>query len=351
MSAHARKQNNKKKRKKRGNKGRERHIMGFPRRTFLKFAVPAAMLPALSRAPRAQTYPSRPVRMVVGFAAGGPMDIVARLMAQWLSERLGQQFVIENRAGGGGNIATEMVVTAPPDGYTLLVVSPSNTVNTTLYQKLNFNFTSDIAPVAGFIRLPNVMVVSPSFPAKTVPEFIAHAKANPGALNMGSAGNGTSQHIAGELFKMMAGVHMVHVPYRGAAPAMADLFGGRVHVMFGTTPASIEYIRAGKLRPLAVTTRARWDGLPDVPTIADFVPGYEASGWFGLGAPKDTPSEIVGILNKEINAGLADPKLKARLENLGGTVLVGSAADFGKLLADETEKWAKVVRFSGAKAD
>ncbi len=287
----------------------------------------------------------------MGFAAGGPLDIVARLTAQWLSERLGQNVIVENRAGGGGNIATEAVVSAPPDGYTLLMVSPSNAVNMTLYEKLNFNFIRDIAPVAGIIRTPNVMVVDPSFPAKTVPGFIAYAKANPGKLNMGSAGNGTSQHIAGELFKMMAGISMVHVPYRGATPALADLFGGRVHVMFGTTPASIEYIRAGKLRPLAVTTATRWDGLPDIPAISDFVPGYEASGWFGLGAPRNTPAEIVDTLNREINAGLTDAKLKARLEGLGGTVLTGSAAAFGKLLADETEKWAKVVRFSGAKAD
>ena len=325
--------------------------MPLPRRRFLQVVTGLATLPFVSRATWAQAYPSRPVRMVVGFAAGGPMDIVARLMAQWLSERLGQQFIVENRAGGGGNIATEMVVGAPPDGYTLLVVSPSNTVNTTLYEKLSFNFTRDIAPVAGIIRLPNVMVVDPSFPAKTVPEFIAYGKAHPGKLNMGSAGNGTSQHIAGELFKMMAGIQMVHVPYRGAAPAMADLFGGRVHVMFGTTPASIEYIRAGKLTPLAVTTMARWDGLPDLPTINDFVPGYEASGWFGLGAPRDTPSEIVALLNREINAGLADPKLKARLEGLGGSVLMGSPAEFGTLLVEETAKWAKVVKFSGAKPD
>ncbi len=325
--------------------------MSIQRRRFLQVATGLASFPFVARAVRAQSYPSRPVRMVVGFAAGGPMDIVARLMAQWLSERLGQQFIVENRAGGGGNIATEMVVTAPSDGYTLLVVSPSNTVNTTLYEKLSFNFTRDIAPVAGIIRLPNVMVVDPSFPAKTVPEFIAYAKAHPGKLNMGSAGNGTSQHIAGELFKMMAGIQMVHVPYRGAAPAMADLFGGRVHVMFGTTPASIEYIRAGKLRPLAVTTRARWDGLPDLPTINDFVPGYEASGWFGLGAPRDTSPEIVALLNREINAGFADPKLKARLEGLGGSVLMGSAAEFGTLLVEETAKWAKVVKFSGAKPD
>jgi tripartite-type tricarboxylate transporter receptor subunit TctC len=321
------------------------------RRQLLHLAASAAALPLASRFAQAQSYPARPVRIVAGFAAGGPIDIVARLMAQWLSERLGQQFIVENRAGAGGNIAAEMVVSAPADGYTLLMVSPSNTVNMTLYEKLNFNFLRDIAPVAGIIRLPNVMVVDPSFPAKTVPEFIAYAKANPGKINMGSAGNGTSQHIAGELFKMMAGINMVHVPYRGAVPALTDLFGGRVHVMFGTTPASIQHIRAGKLRPLAVTTKTRWDGLPNIPTINEFVPGYEASGWFGLGAPRNTPAEIVATLNREINAALTDAKLKARLEGLGGTVLAGSPADFGKLLADETKKWAKVVRFSGAKAN
>jgi tripartite-type tricarboxylate transporter receptor subunit TctC len=324
--------------------------MKLVRRQFLHLSAVALALPAASHVARAQTYPARPVRVVAGFAAGGPIDIVARLMAQWLSERLGQQFIVENRPGAGGNIAAESVVSATPDGYTLLMVSPSNTVNMTLYEKLNFNFLRDIAPVAGIVRLPNVMVVDPSFPAKTVPEFIAYAKANPGKINMGSAGNGTSQHIAGELFKMMAGIDMVHVPYRGAAPALADLFGGRVHVMFGTTPASIEYIRAGKLRPLAVTTVARWDGLPDIPTISDFVPGYEASGWFGLGAPRNTPADIVATLNKEINAGFADAKFRARLEGLGGTVLAGSPADFGKLLADEAEKWGKVVRFAGIKA-
>jgi tripartite-type tricarboxylate transporter receptor subunit TctC len=322
---------------------------------LLHLAAGAALLPPVShlawaQVAWAQTYPARPVRIVAGFAAGGPIDIVARMMAQWLSERLGQQFIVENRAGAGGNIAAEMVVNAPPDGYTLMMVSPSNTVNMTLYDKLSFNFLRDIAPVAGIVRLPNVMVVDPSFPAKTVLEFIAYAKANPGKINMGSAGNGTSQHIAGELFKMMAGIDMVHVPYRGAAPALADLFGGRVHVMFGTTPASIQHIRAGKLRPLAVTTTTRWDGLPDIPTISDFVPGYEASGWFGLGAPRNTPAEIVAILNKEINAALADAKFKARLEGLGGTVLAGSPADFGKLLADETEKWGKVIKAAGIQA-
>ena len=325
--------------------------MPIPRRRFLRLAAGTAALTVGARAGFAQAYPSRPVRIVVGFAAGGPLDIVARLMAQWLSDRLGQQFIVENRAGAGGNIATEAVVNAAPDGYTLLKVSASNTVNTTLYERLNFNFLRDIAPVAGIMRTPNVMVVAPSFPAKTVPEFIAYARANPGKLNMGSAGNGTSQHVAGELFKMMARVNMVHVPYRGAAQALADLFGGQVHVMFGTTPTSIEYIRAGKLRPLAVTTTERWDGLPDVPTISDFVPGYEASGWFGLGAPRNTPADIVDTLNREINAGLTDAKFKARLEGLGGTVLTGSPADFGKLLADETEKWARVVKFSGARVD
>ncbi len=325
--------------------------MPIARRRFLRLAASTAALTAISRGAPAQAYPSRTVRMIVGFAPGGPVDIVARLMAQWLSDRLGQQFVVENRAGAGGNIATEAVVNAPPDGHTLLLLSAANTVNVTLYARLNFNFLRDIAPVAGIMRTPNVMVVDPSFPAKTVLEFIAYARANPGKLNMGSAGNGTSQHVAGELFKMMARVNMVHVPYRGAAPALADLFGGQVHVMFGTTPTSIEHIRAGKLRPLAVTTSRRWDGLPDTPTISDFVPGYEASGWFGLGAPKDTPAEIVGTLNRAIRAGLTDAKLRARLEGLGGTVLTGSPADFGKMLAAETEKWARVVKFSGAKVD
>jgi tripartite-type tricarboxylate transporter receptor subunit TctC len=326
-------------------------IRSLPRRSVLRLAAATALAPVLAPIAQAPVYPSRPVRLIVGFAAGGPVDIVARLMGQWLSDRLGQQFVVENRAGGGGNVATEAVVNATPDGYTLLMVSPSNTVNTTLYEKLSFNFTRDTAPVAGIMRTPNVMVVDPSFPAKTVPDFISYAKKNPGAINMASAGNGTSQHVAGELFKMMAGINMVHVPYRGAAPALTDLFGGRVHVMFGTTPASIEFIRAGKLRPLAVTTTARWEGLPDVPTISDFVPGYEASGWFGVCAPRNTPSNVIEILNREINAGLNDPKLRARLEGLGGTVLVGSPADFGKLLAEETEKWARVVKFAGAKPD
>ena len=284
------------------------------------------------------------------FAPGGGADIIARLIGQWLSERLGQPFIIENRPGAGSNIATEAVVHAPADGYTLLLVSPANAINATLYDKLNFNFIRDIAPVAGIIRVPNVMVVNPSVPAKTVPEFIAYAKANPGKLNMASAGIGTAPHVAGELFKMMAGVDMVHVPYRGDGPALTDLIGGQVQVMFAAMPSSIEYIRAGKLRALAVTTATRSEALPDIPTVGDFVPGYEASGWYGIGAPKNTPAEIIDKLNKEINAGLADPKIKARLADLGGTVLPGSPADFGKLIADETEKWAKVIKFAGHQA-
>jgi tripartite-type tricarboxylate transporter receptor subunit TctC len=321
------------------------------RRQFLHLATGAAALPTLSCIARAQTYPSRPVRLITGFPAGGPTDILARPIGQWLSERLGQPFVIDNRPGAGSNIGTEAVVRAPPDGYTLLLVSPGNAINATLYDKLPFNFIRDIAPVAGIIRVPNVIVVNPSVPAKTVPEFIAYAKANPGKVNMASSGNGTSPHVAGELFKMMTGVNIVHVPYRGSAPAMTDLIAGQVQVYFGTTTASIEYIRAGKLRALAVTTAARADALPDIPTVGDFVPGYEASGFFGVGAPKNTPAEIVEKLNKEINAALGDAKMKARLVDLGGMVLPGSPADFGKLIADETEKWAKVIKFAGIKAD
>ena len=312
---------------------------------------------ALPRSRPCRASPGRkPIRRgrcasIVGFAAGGAPDILARLMGQWLSERLGQPFVIENRPGAGSNIATEAVVRAPPDGYTLLLVSPANAINATLYDKLNFNFIRDIAPVAGIIREPHVMVVNPSVPAKTVPEFIAYAKANPGKLNMASAGNGTAAHVAGELFKMMTGVDMVHVPYRGAAPALTDLLGGQVQVMFAAMPASIEYIRAGKLRALAVTTATRSEALPDIPTVGEFVPGYEASAWFGVGAPKNTPAEIIDKLNKEINAALADPKIKARLADLGGTVLPGSPADFGKLIADETEKWGKVIRAANIKPE
>jgi len=300
---------------------------------------------------RALDYPNRPVHVVAGYPAGGTVDILARLVGQYLSERLGQQFIIDNRSGAGNNIGTEVVVNAAPDGYTLLLVNPANGINATLYDKLPFNFVRDVAPVAGIIRVPNVMEVNPAVPAKTVAEFIAYAKANPGKVNMASSGNGTSVHVSGELFKMMTGVNMLHVPYRGAAPALTDLMGGQVQVIFDNLPSSIEYIRAGKLRALAVTTAERADALPGVPTVAETVPGYEASAWFGLGAPKGTPAEIVDKLNAAVNAGLADPKLKARLADLGGTMLVGPPGDFGKLIAEETEKWAKVVKFSGARPD
>ena len=321
------------------------------RRQFLHLAAGAAALPAMSRIAFAQAYPTRPVHFIVGLAAGGGADILARLMGQWLSERLGQQFVVENRPGAGTNVATEAVVRAPADGYTLLMVLPPNAVNATLYQKLNFSFIRDIAPVAGLIRTPLAMEVNPSFPAKTVPEFIAYAKANPDKISMASAGIGTSGHVAGELFKMMAHVDMVHVPYRGGAPAIIDLLGGQVQVLFDPVSSSTEYIRAGKLRALAVTTATRSEAFPDIPAVADFVHGYEASAFFGVGAPKNTPADIIEKLNKEINAGLADPKLKARLADLGGTVIAGSPADFGRLLADETEKWAKVVKFAGMKPE
>ena len=299
----------------------------------------------------AQTYPTRPVRLIIGYPPGGSADITARLLGQWLSERLGQPFVIESRPGASTNIATEAVVRAPPDGYTLLLVAPANAINATLYEKLNFNFISDIAPVAGIIRFPNVMVVNPLVPAQAVPEFIAYAKANPGRLNMASSGNGSTIHVSGELFKMMTGVNMVHVPYRGGAPALTDMISGQVQVMFDNVPTSIEFIRAGKLRALAVTTATRSEVLPDLPTVADFVPGYEASAWYGVGVPKGTPEDIIDKLNKEINAILAEPKAKARLADLGASLLAGSPADFGKLVADETEKWGKVVKFSGAKPD
>jgi tripartite-type tricarboxylate transporter receptor subunit TctC len=325
--------------------------MKLPRRNFLHLAAGAAALPAVSCFAWAQAYPSRPVRVVVPFAAGGPGDILARLIGQWLSERFGQPFVIENRPGGGSNIGTEAVVRAPGDGYSLLLASGANAINAALYEKLNFNFIRDIAPVASIIRTPLVMVVNPSVPAKTVPEFIAYAKANPGKINMASGGTGTGTHIAGELFKMMAGVDMVHVPYRGGGPALTDLLGGQMQVYFPTTVTSIEYIRAGRLRALAVTTATRSDALPDLPTVSEFVPGYEASFCTGIGAPRNTPAEIIDKLNMEINAGLADPKLKARLTDLGGTVLALSPAEFGKLIADETDKWAKVVKFAGIKAE
>jgi len=324
--------------------------MKLPRRRFLHLAAGSAMLPAVSRAV-AQSYPSRPVRLIVPFGPGGGTDIVARLIGQWLSERLGQQFVIENRPGAGGNLGTEAVVRAAPDGYTLALIGAPSAINATLYDKLPFNFIRDIAPVAGFMRVPNVMEVNPSVPAKTVAEFIAYAKANPDKINMASPGNGSTPHVAGELFKMMSGANMVHVPYRSVAAGMTDMLSGQVQVTFGTTASTLEYIRAGTLRALAVTTAVRAEALPDLPTIAEFVPGYEASAWFGAGAPRNTPADIIDKLNKDINACLADPKLKARIADLGGIAITGSPADFGKLIVEETEKWAKVVKFSGAKAE
>ena len=325
--------------------------MKLQRRQFLHLAAGAAALPTLPRVARAQAYPTRPVRWIVGFAPGGTTDILARLAGQWLSERLNKPFIIENRPGAGTNIATEAVVRAPADGYTILLVAPPNAINATLYENLNFDFIRDIAPVAGIARVPQVMTVNPSVPARTVPEFIAYAKANPGKVNMASGGVGDPGHVAGELFKMMAGVDLTHVPYRGAAPAVTDLLGGQVQVMFNAIPTSIEYIKVGKLRALGVTTAMRSEVLPDIPTISDFVPGYEASGSYGIGVPKGTPVDIVDRLNKETNAGLADSKLRARLADLGAIVLPGSPADFGKLIADETEKWRKVIKFSGAKPD
>jgi tripartite-type tricarboxylate transporter receptor subunit TctC len=326
--------------------------MKLPRRNFLHLAAGAAALPAVSQIARAQAYPMRPVRIIVPFAPAGATDITARLIGQWLSERLGQPFVIENRSGGGGNIGTEAVVRAPADGYTLLMVgSDTGAINATLYDKLNFNFIRDIAPVAGIIVVPFFMVVNASVPVKTVPEFIAYAKANPGKLGMASGGVGSGPHVAGEMFKMMAGVNLVHVPYRGGGPALTDLLGGQVQVMFPGTVSSIEYIKAGRLRALAVTTATRWDALPDIPTVGEFVPGYEASAWWGIGAPRNTPVEVIDKLNREINAGLADPKIKMRLADLGGMVLPGSPADFGKFIADETEKWGKVIRAANIKAE
>jgi tripartite-type tricarboxylate transporter receptor subunit TctC len=325
--------------------------MKLPRRKVLHLAAVAAALPAMSRAAWAETYPSRPVRVIVYFAAGGGNDITARLIGQWLSERLGQSFVVENRPGGGGNLGTEAVVRAAPDGYTLLLVSSPNTTNATLYDNLNFNFIRDIAPVASISRDPNVMVINPSVPAKTVPEFIAYAKANPGAINYATAGIGSSQHMTAEMFKMMAGISMVHVPHRGTAPALESLLGGQVQVMFASMPSSLGYIRGGQLRALAVSTATRSQVLPDLPTIGEFLPGFEASVFYGIGAPKDTPPGIIETLNKAINAGLSDPGLKTRLTELGGTELPGSPADFGKLVADETEKWAKVIKFANIKAE
>jgi tripartite-type tricarboxylate transporter receptor subunit TctC len=325
--------------------------MKLARRQFLQLATIAASAPALSHIANAQAYPTRPVRLVVGFAAGGAPDIAARLVGQWLSERLGQQFIIENRPGAGGNLATEVVVAAPADGYTLLLINLSNAVNATLYQKLKYDFIRDIAPVASISNENYGMEVHPSFPAKTVPEFIAYAKANPGKLNMASPGSGTGPHMAGELFKIMAGVDMVHVPYRGSPPALTDLLAGQVQMMFSPLSSSIEYVKGGKLRALAVTTAARSEVLPDVPTVGEFVPGYQASGWFGIGVPSKTPVGIVDTLNHEINAGLADPKLKARFADIGAAVFVGSPSDFANHIAAETEKWGKVVRAANIRAD
>ena len=314
-----------------------------------------ALLGALScdgiGAARAQDYPAHSVRLIVGFPAGGPTDIVARLMGQWLSERLGQQFIIENRPGAGSNIATQVVANAPGDGYTLLVVSHANAINATLYHALPFNFLTDIVPVAGLVQVPNVMEVNPSVPAKTVAEFIAYAKSNPGKISYASAGNGTSAYLAAELFKAMTGVDLVHVPYRGSAPALTDILAGQVQVMFDSLPSSIQHIKSGSLRALAVTTAARSDALPDVPTIAATVAGYATSGWFGVGAPKSTPGSIVEKLNREINAGLADPKLRARFAELGATTMIATPAEFGAYVAAETEKWGKAVQFSGAKVE
>jgi tripartite-type tricarboxylate transporter receptor subunit TctC len=325
--------------------------MKLLRRRFLRLAAGAAVLPALARAAWAQSYPVRPVHLIVGFAAGGPNDTAARLIGQFLSERLGQSFVIENRTGAGGNIGTEAVVRAPADGYTLLLATGANAVNASLYAKLSFNFIRDIAPVAGIMRAPNVMVVNPSLPAKTVPEFIAYAKANAGKINMATAGNGSAPHISGELFKMMAGVDLVPVAYRGGGPALIDLLAGQMQVMFEPTISTIAYVRADKLRALAVTSATRSDLLPDTPAVGEFLPGYEASQWYGIGAPKGTPAEIVERLNREINAGLADPTLKARLADLGGVPMPMSPTAFGKLVADETEKWGKVIRAANIQAE
>jgi tripartite-type tricarboxylate transporter receptor subunit TctC len=325
--------------------------MKFKRGEFLKFAGVALATSLISQVSWGQAYPTKPVRFIHGYVPGGSAEITARLIGQWLSDRLGQPFIIESRPGAGSNIGTEAVVRAAPDGYTILLVAPANAINATLYERLSYNFIQDIAPVAGLIRFPNVMEVNPSVPAKTVPEFIAYAKANPGLINMASSGNGSTIHMSGELFKMMTGVTMVHVPYRGAAPALTDMIGGQVQVMFDNVPSSIEYVRTGKLRALAVTTARRSEVLPDIPTVGDFVPGYESSAWYGVGAPRNTAQDVIELLNREINAGLADPKLKARFADLSAAVIPGSPTDFGKLIAEETEKWGKVVKFSGAKAN
>jgi tripartite-type tricarboxylate transporter receptor subunit TctC len=324
--------------------------MNLPRRQFLRLAAGAVAAPAVARHALADAYPSRPVRFLSGFAAAGGNDIISRLMGQWLTERLGQAFVIENRPGAGTNIAAEVVINSPPDGYTLFGTNLSSAINATLYEKLNFDFMRDMLPVAGIAQAPSVLAVSSSIPAKTVPEFIAYAKANPGRINMGSAGVGATSHLAGELFKMMAGVDLVHVPYRGNAPALTDLIAGQIEVAFPSLGSSIEYVKAGKLRALAVTGSTRSEALPDLPPVADTLPGYEASSFYGIGAPHNTPADIVEVLNNAVNAGLADPKLKARLADLGSVPLPGPPSTFGKLIADETEKWGKVIRFAGIKA-
>jgi tripartite-type tricarboxylate transporter receptor subunit TctC len=325
--------------------------MTFPRRRFLKLTGIAAVASALPRPALALDYPTRPVRWVVGYPPGGPQDIVARLVGQFLSERFGQQFIIENRSGAGGNIGAQAVINAPPDGYTMLLVGSPNAINATLYEKLDFVFLRDIVPVASIGRVPLVMEVHPSVPAKTVPEFIAYARANPGRINYASAGNGTPQHVSGELFKIMAGVDMLHVPYRGAAPAMTDMISGHVQVMFDPMPTAIEQIKAGRLRGLAVTTTKRSEALPDLPTVSEFLPGFAADTWYGAGVPRNTPREIVDALNREINVVLGEAKVKARLADLGAAVLAGTPADFGRMLADETEKWGRVVKASGAKPE
>jgi tripartite-type tricarboxylate transporter receptor subunit TctC len=325
--------------------------MKFQRREFLHLAAGAAVLPAFSGIAKAETYPARPVHLIIGYTPGGSADLTARLMGQWLSARLGQQFIIENRPGGGTNIATEAAVRAAPDGYNLLLAAPANAINATLYEKLSFNFLRDTEPVGAFIRFPNVVCVNPSVPVKSIPELIAYAKANPGKLNMASSGNGSTIHMSGELFKMITGINMVHVPYRGGAPALTDLLAGQVHVMFDNIPTCAEYVKGGQLRGLAVTSTTRSAVLPDLPTVADFLPGYEASAWYGLVAPKKTPAEVVDKMNKEINAVLASPEAKTRFADLGAFLLPGSAADFGNLLAEETEKWGKVVKFAGVKVD
>ncbi len=324
--------------------------MNLARRQFFRLAAGVLAAPAIARHAVADTYPSRPVRLLVGFTPAGGNDIIARLMGQWLTERLGQTFVIENRPGAGTNIAAELVINSPADGYTLFVSNLSNAINATLYEKLNFNFMRDMLPVAGITQAPAVFAVNASVPAKTVPEFIAHAKANPGRINMGSAGVGSTGHLAGELLKLMAGINMTHVPYRGNAPALTDLIAGQIEVLFPSMGSSIEYVKTGKLRALAVTGDIRSDALPGVPTVAETLPGYQAASFYGIGAPRYTPTEVVEVLNKAVNAGLADPKLKARLDDLGNVPLPGPPARFGKLIADETEKWGKVIRFAGIRA-